>query len=173
MLISLKLLLFGLMLLLLFACNEPQTNTNQDKVQPAITTIDTLIGKRIITNEIAGTNYRKKATGYYLIVNNDTSDFVSIFSESIDGKVSISFFLDEASKTYATRMAELDAILPTAFTGGSISYITSSTYITNTSTSLSAGMSNVGFTGLGAFAKTSINGRPFYVFDARNLITAP
>ncbi len=115
MLSSFKLLLFGL-LLLMFACNEPQTNTSQNNAQPAITTIDTLVGRRIITNEIAGANYRKRAIGYYLIVNNDTSDFVSIFSESNDGKVSISFFLDESSKTYATRMAELDAILPTAFT---------------------------------------------------------
>jgi hypothetical protein len=64
-------------------------------------------------------------------------------------------------------------ILPTAFTGGNLSYITSSTYIINTATSLSPGMSNVGFTGLGSFAKTSVNGRPFYVFDAKNLITAP
>lgn len=116
MLNSLKLLLFGMMLLLMFACNEPQTNTSQNNAQPAITMIDTLVGKRIITNEIAGANYRKRAIGYYLIVNNDTSDFVSIFSESNDGKVNISFFLDEASKTHATRMAELNEILPTAFT---------------------------------------------------------
>jgi len=111
-----KIVLIFAFLLLVVACNEPKTIANQNNTQPTVESIDTIVGKRIITNEIAGANYRKRATGYYLIVNNDTSDFVSIFSESNEGKVSISFFLDKGTKIHAQRITELKAILPTAST---------------------------------------------------------
>jgi hypothetical protein len=111
-----KIVLISAFVLLVVACNEPKTVTNQKDTQPTVETIDTIVGKRIITNEIAGANYRKRATRYYLIVNNDTSDFVSIFSESNEEKVTISFFLDKGTKTHAQRMTELKAILPTAST---------------------------------------------------------
>ena len=111
-----KSLLIVVLALIVITCNEPKTIANQNNTQPTAETIDTIVGKRMITNEIAGANYRKRATGYYLIVNNDTSDFVSIFSESNEGKVSISFFLDKGTKTHAQRMTELKAILPTAST---------------------------------------------------------
>jgi hypothetical protein len=64
-------------------------------------------------------------------------------------------------------------LLPTTGTGSQLSYLTSSTPILSTTVCLSPRFTNVGFVDLSTFPKNSINGRPFYIFDARNLITAP
>ncbi len=75
---------------------------------------DTIIGSRTITDEIAGSAYRKRAKGYFVILNKDTSDFTCIFVESKeDGKVGVLLNIPYAQKTmsYLQRMTELKAIL--------------------------------------------------------------
>jgi len=78
---------------------------------------DTIIGKKNITNEIAGSAYRKRATGYFVIVKKDTSGFMPIFSESKDnGRIGISQKLpySNETETYFQRLSELKLILPEA-----------------------------------------------------------
>ena len=64
-------------------------------------------------------------------------------------------------------------ILPTVSTGSLISYVTSTTAPATATSSVSPRFSNTAYVEISNFAKTSENGRPFYVFDARSLITAP
>ena len=72
---------------------------------------DTLIGKKIITNEIPGSVYRKRATSYFVIVDKDTSDFRPVFIEYNNGsvgiKLNISYFHNNI--THKQRMNELDS----------------------------------------------------------------
>lgn len=78
---------------------------------------DTIIGKKNITNEIAGSAYRKRAIGYFVVVKNDTSGFMPIFTESKDyGKIGISQNLPYSNKTetYFQRLSEFKLILPKA-----------------------------------------------------------
>lgn len=76
---------------------------------------DTIVGRKIITDEISGAPYRKRAIGYFLIVNSDTSVFTCIFSESKAGqKVSMDVRFPGASMSYRQRMTELGIILPEA-----------------------------------------------------------
>lgn len=110
---SLK-LAFGLLLTLLSACNQNGQDNSIGTLESFLTS-DTLVGSKTITNEIAGSVYRKRATGYFLIANSDTSDFVCIFAESKHGgQVSMDIRFEKRSMTYRERMAELEKILPEA-----------------------------------------------------------
>lgn len=78
---------------------------------------DTIIGMKDITNEIAGSTYRKRATEYFTIVNKDTSDFMPIIGESKDnGRIGINQNLtySKKNKIYSQRLIELKLILPEA-----------------------------------------------------------
>jgi hypothetical protein len=76
---------------------------------------DTTIGSKIITDEIAGSAYRKSAKGYFLIIGKDTSNFTCIFSESKDGNyVSLDFIGENSKSSYRERMEHLRIILPFA-----------------------------------------------------------
>jgi hypothetical protein len=108
---------FGLLLLLLTSCsNGGQVNTAVT-TEKAITTNDTVIGSKTITDEIAGGAYRKRAISYFVINGKDTSKFKCIFVELKDsGKVvidlNIPYQKDEV--TYRQRMSELKKLLPIA-----------------------------------------------------------
>jgi len=107
----------GLLLLLLTACsNDGQVNSTAT-TQKTNQTNDTVIGSKQITNEIAGSAYRKRATSYFVINGKDTSNFACIFVELKDsGKVVIDlnlpYFKDGIA--YRQRMDELQKILPVA-----------------------------------------------------------
>ncbi|MBG9377905.1 hypothetical protein I5907_16815 [Panacibacter sp. DH6] len=76
---------------------------------------DTTVGSKIITDEIAGSAYRKSAKGYFLIIGKDTSKFTCIFSDSKDGKyVSLDFIGKDNQTSYRERMEHLRIILPFA-----------------------------------------------------------
>jgi hypothetical protein len=81
-------------------------------------TYDTIVGKKSITNEMAGGAYRKRATGYFVINKNDTSDFLIIFYENKDDdKVGLSIKYDNIKrkgKLYDDRMEELIRVLSVA-----------------------------------------------------------
>jgi len=77
----------------------------------------TRIGRKTITDEIAGGAYRKRATGYYVIADKDTSTFMCIFGEAKDdGKTWLILDIPylKSLMTYKRRMSELELILPEA-----------------------------------------------------------
>lgn len=112
-------LIFGLFVFILTGCNNNRQNhfaqtTTENKV-----TIDTIVGSKTITDEIAGSAFRKRATGYFVIIGKDTSDYTCIFTESKDGgKVGIDLNIRyfKAEMTYKQRLEELRIILPKAAT---------------------------------------------------------
>jgi hypothetical protein len=79
---------------------------------------DTVVGKKTITGELAGSAYRKRATAYFIISGSDTSDYSVFFTENKDdGKVSIITQYDlynKKGKLYSTRREEFKRILPVA-----------------------------------------------------------
>lgn len=78
---------------------------------------DTLIGEAEITNEIAGSSYRNRATGYFVIIEKDTSKYMPVFTESKEnGSVSIIQNLpySKSNTTYSQRLKELKLILQRA-----------------------------------------------------------
>jgi hypothetical protein len=110
-------LILGLLVILLTSCNDNRQNSFAQTTTKNELTIDTIIGSKTITDEIAGSAYRKRATGYFVIIDKDTSDYTCIFLESTDGgKVSIDLNIpySKASMTYRQRLEELKIILPIA-----------------------------------------------------------
>jgi len=110
--------LFFLSIVVLCSClNQTGQNKNIENEIVTAQISDKIIGKENITNEIAGSSYMKRATGYFTIVKNDTSEFMPIFSESRnDGDIEISLNLsyDNETETYSQRLSELKLILPKA-----------------------------------------------------------
>jgi hypothetical protein len=115
--VNIKIIL-GLLAITLTSCSDRQNRsvktTNENSV-----TIDTLVGSKIITDEIAGSAYRKRAICYFVIIDKDTSDYTCIFSEYKDNSnvgidLNIPYF--KATMTYRQRLEELKIILPKAAT---------------------------------------------------------
>ena len=108
-------LITGIFVTIVFvAClnqNRNQTEAHQDYS-------DTIIAKKNITEEIAGSAFRKRATGYFQIVNQDTSDFMVVFTEGKnDGQVRIGCQynkFNKKGKLYKTRINELKRIIKCA-----------------------------------------------------------
>jgi hypothetical protein len=97
---------------LTFSCTKGTRPKNEINRLPQT---DTLIGRKQITNEIAGSAFRKRAESYFLILNNDTSDFQPIFTESKEGnRISIDLRFEMKTRSYKQRMTELKKILPIA-----------------------------------------------------------
>jgi hypothetical protein len=111
-------ILLGLLAIILASCSDRQ-NSSVMTTNENIVTIDTLIGSKIITDEIAGSAYRKRAIGYFVIIGKDTSEYTCIFAESknngnVDIYLNIPYF--KAKMPYRQRLEELKIILPTAAT---------------------------------------------------------
>lgn len=106
-----------LLALLFLACNQNGKCVSSQTTNQKQTTVDTIVGSKLMTNEVAGSSYLKKAIGYYLIVGNDTSDFTCIFSESKDGGkvgMDLNISYSKITMTYGQRMNELKKILSVA-----------------------------------------------------------
>lgn len=79
--------------------------------------VDTMVGSTVITHEIAGAAFRKRAQRYFIVIDKDTSDFSCIFYESKEsGKVGIDLKSSSFKKgiPYRKRLEELRVILPRA-----------------------------------------------------------
>ena len=112
---------FGI-LVLLSACAQNGLTVSQKH------TADTIIGSKYINDKIAGSAYRKRAIGYFVIIDKDTSDYTCIFTESKAGKVNIDLNIPyfKNTMTYGKRFSELKLILPRAskdFNFDSLNYI--------------------------------------------------
>ena len=98
----------------LFGCNN---NQQSGFTQTTTQTVDTIVGRKIITDEIAGSAYRERAIGYFVIIDKDTSDYTCIFTEYKDrGIVGIDLNIpySKTEMTYRQRLEELKIILPKA-----------------------------------------------------------
>lgn len=95
--------------LIFWACQPKQTSTT-----PATTEApDTVILRINLNQELAGSAYRNRATGYLMVINGDSAYFSPAFTESNKGKVNLLLGLYPL-QTYAEQMTQLQAILPTA-----------------------------------------------------------
>jgi len=111
----------SVLVLCLAACNNESEDINLHSSQdtlPASPAIkqsqDTEVISKPITDEIAGSAYRKRAIGYSVVMNGDTSVFQAVFMEAKDGgKVNIESRFDK-NKTYEQHYHELSRILPVA-----------------------------------------------------------
>ncbi len=103
----------------LFSCTEKKVNSRNFSE----------VGRKEIHDEIAGSNYRKRAIGYFTITETDTSKYMCIFSESkVGGEVSMDLNIPhyKNNMTYKDRLNELKKILPEAkkdFNFDSLNYL--------------------------------------------------
>ena len=109
-----NLIVLFISILLFYSCsNQPEQNANNDSVNTSLN--DTIIVKTNITDEIAGSAYRKRATEYYSIIKKDTSSTTHIFYESkADAKVSIIQQVSSNLDYYSDRLSELKLVLTEA-----------------------------------------------------------
>jgi len=121
---------FVLLIILAFSCSHRTDKTKiSDSEDGNIPNSDTITGIKNVTDEIAGSAYLLKATGYFLISDNDTSGFMPIFSESKEnGNINIDLNLPYSGlkkplpekirindpKPYSLWYKELEIILQTA-----------------------------------------------------------
>jgi len=107
------------MLCLASACSctvkEKQATLNA----PDIPVMDTIVGKMDIIDDIAGSAYLKRATGYFVIANGDTSDYkVEVSEQKSDNMVCIDIrynpYRNKSGKGYKERLLELQSILEVA-----------------------------------------------------------
>jgi len=114
-----NLILIIFSLIIFCSCSNKNGQKGNEKTKIKIDqNTQTTIGKKNITNEIAGSAYRKRATGYFVISKSDTSGFMPIFYESQDnGKIGINLNLPYSNntETYNQRLSEIKLILPKAF----------------------------------------------------------
>jgi hypothetical protein len=108
---------FFIALLLLQSCNETKVSAVDQSKTEIYTNEDTIIGSKIITNELAGGAYRSRANSYFIVVGSDTSVFQPVFMESKEGGiVGLDFHTSFVRKglTHQQRMLELIRIIPRA-----------------------------------------------------------
>jgi len=102
-----------LMMFTVFACsNERDNKTVFSSTKNART--DTIVVKSAITDEIAGSAYRKRADSYFVLIGADTSSFKPVFSEASEsGTVSMNLNIpySKATVSYERRLFELKQIL--------------------------------------------------------------
>lgn len=100
-----------ILFILLIACNRQSDKGNLPQAAGKMG-VDTLIGSMTLTDEIAGSAYRKQAKAYFLIIGDDTSDFRSIVTEAKeDNQVDIEIRF-RRSMSYTQQMRELGKLLP-------------------------------------------------------------
>jgi hypothetical protein len=118
----------GLLAVFLTACNGSQQKNFTERTTENKIAVDTIVGSKIITDEIAGSAYRKRAIGYYVIIDKDTSDYTCIFTESKDGNhvgIDLNTRYSKTEMTYGQRLEELKIILPKAATDFNFDSLTS------------------------------------------------
>jgi hypothetical protein len=107
--LGILIIIFGLL-----SCNGNLKDDNEIIVNEPN---DTIVGSRQIDKEIAGSNYYKRATEYFVIVNSDTSDFRPILKESKEnGNVELDLQISyvKNNTTHRQRLEELRQILSIA-----------------------------------------------------------
>jgi hypothetical protein len=110
-------LLFAVSLtIFVLGCKDHQSRKGI-AVESAIVSPNPIIGRRVITDEIAGSAYRKKAMGYFVVDKGDTSSLMFVFSEAKESeKINLLFRESERRRaiTYRQKLEQLKKILPEA-----------------------------------------------------------
>jgi hypothetical protein len=109
-------ILILLLAIFMIACQGNKRDDDQSEHSETKPQNDTVVGTKIITDEVAGGAYRKRAKGYFLVINsNDTSMFRCIVTESNEGAVGIDLHLPyRKTLTHRDRIIELQKLLPAA-----------------------------------------------------------
>jgi hypothetical protein len=104
------------MMLLGFSCQENRNSSPENVEVGIITQPDGIVESRIITDEIAGSVYRRRATEFFLVMGSDSSSFKPIISESISGELALymNYSGSEKNLLWSRRMKELELILERA-----------------------------------------------------------
>lgn len=105
------LLIFFFSFTIFFAFASLTINLSEDQVIPDQS--DTIILKKDLTLEIGDSTYKRRETGYFIVIGSDTSIFMPVFSQSIQGGA-ISIDLRPRTfktETYYQRLEELGIIL--------------------------------------------------------------
>ncbi len=118
---TMKILFFvGLSAAIICSClNGNNKNIRNTKVQKTNIGSDSVIGKRDISREVAGSNYIHSATEYFVVAANDTSTFRPVFVKwKQNGEITIDLNLPYTRKTetWSQRIQELKVILKKAET---------------------------------------------------------
>ncbi|HNP19455.1 MAG TPA: hypothetical protein PKL31_13540 [Fulvivirga sp.] len=95
----------------LISCGSKNENSNSKSTDAY--QADTVIGSKAITNELAGSVYRKRATAYFVIIDRDTSSFWPTFIETNEGRITIIIRL-RPEYTYQQQLNSIALILPHA-----------------------------------------------------------
>ena len=108
-------LIFILLIVFSFSCrnNRKESVQNVPDTKKAFNEPDTLTESIPITDEIAGSAYRKRARGYFIITDGDTSAFMPIVTESKESRVGIDIRFNK-EMTYAQQFKELKTLLAEA-----------------------------------------------------------
>ena len=123
-------ILLNVLIVFFISCND--NNRKSTKLETNIgkheLSNDSSVCRYDISDEIAGSAYRKRGIGYFVVIDKDTSDFHCIFTESKDGNVNINLQIPylKKSTTHVERMKELKLILDNAnndFNFDSLKYI--------------------------------------------------
>ena len=102
-----------LMAFTVFACSNKTDNGTVVNSTKNFGT-DTIVAKTDITDEMAGSAYRKRAHSYFVVIGTDTSSFKPVFSEASEsGSVSMNLNIpySKATVSYQRRLFELKKIL--------------------------------------------------------------
>ena len=124
--------IISILLLTILALSCGYRTDKEVKLNAPLTNIsnsDTITCKKNLIGEVAGSAFLQRATGYFLVSGNDTSDFMPIFTESKEnGKINIDLNLPYTGmkkpfsektpindpKPYSQWFKELEIILQTA-----------------------------------------------------------
>jgi len=109
--------IFLAFILLFLACGPKGQKKNAGIVSDTAPDTATVVVKNVVTDELSGGAYRKRADGYRVAAGKDTSDFVCIFTESNEnGRVGLDFYFTggRCTRTFSQRIHELGIILPVA-----------------------------------------------------------
>lgn len=123
-------IILNMLIVLLIGCNDNNKRNSKIMTNTVSQNLssDSTIYRYAISDEIAGSAYRKKGIGYAVVVGMDTSDFNCIITESKEGKVNINLKIPyiKKSSTHSERIKELKLILNKAntdFNFDSLKYI--------------------------------------------------
>lgn len=99
-----------ILFIILSACQTKESSQSQT----AVVEPDTVVLRFDVNEELAGSVYREKATGYLLVVDQDSTLYFPAFTKSkSEGRVGLILGL-HPSLTYGEQLQQLQAILPYA-----------------------------------------------------------
>ncbi|WP_420580418.1 hypothetical protein [Reichenbachiella sp.] len=102
------------LLIFLWACEPKEKSIQESTNEAAPVETESVILRFDVNEELAGSSYREKATGYLMVLDGDSTLFFPAFTKGKkDGRVSLILGL-HPSLTYHEQMRQLKTILPYA-----------------------------------------------------------